>query len=122
MLHDRTDVFPSIKIELLLAAFFLSERTFLFYKAGDSYLSDWTTLLQNRPSKTSVCWRAEASGRRSDVKVSDALAVLWPRRVVSGTLKTRVADSALEETVTDQPNKKMSILQRSETSGVISLL
>lgn len=36
--------------------------------------------------------------------------------------KIQVTDSALEEIVTEQLNKKMSILQRSETSGFISLL
>lgn len=45
VLHDRTDVFPSIMIELLLAAVFLSERKFFFYKAGDSYSISATVLL-----------------------------------------------------------------------------
>lgn len=30
---------------LFLAAFFLSEQNVIFYKAGDAYLSDCTTLL-----------------------------------------------------------------------------
>lgn len=120
MLHNRTDVFPSIKIDLLLAAFFLSEQNFIFYKAGDSYLSDYTTL-PKWSSKTSVFWRADASVCQSDWKVSGALAKACCFRD-SKQKETGLADSALEETVTDQPNKKMSIQQRSETSGVIYLL
>lgn len=63
---------------LFLAAFFLSEQNFIFYKAGGSYLSDCTTLLLEGSSETVRRVRCESWLRE--------LRRRW--RVVSGTLKT----------------------------------